>query len=108
MTTPPPFDTTRIAIDAQIIHRRVGDEVFALMPDGAIHWFKNATAVAVFDRLRDAGETGAAFGDLVAAVVAGFEVERARAQADLRAFVGRLVDLGVADLTEPDRPRGAD
>ncbi len=93
----PPAPSARLegtfSVASGVLHRLVGDEVFVLMPDGRVHWLREPASRVLWEAL--AAERGADVAALVGALTAAFEVEPAQAEGDIRAFVTRLVDLGV-------------
>lgn len=83
----------RYAVHPQAAHRTVGGEIFVVTDDRAFHRISTPTAVDLFQALV-AG--GARRGDLVALLVARYQVQADQAGADVDAFLGSLVERRVA------------
>lgn len=79
--------------------RRVGEEVFVVTDDRALHQFTNATATALFSVL----SRGPARADgLARALSEQFEVDTSRAQADVEAFMTTLVKRRIATVVDEE------
>ena len=85
---------------SDLIHREVGEQIFLLLPDGAMHWLKNATAVSLWRALAAAGADGASVASLAASLVARFEVERVVAERDVASFLRVLVERGLVRVSQ--------
>jgi len=85
-----PDEPLRIVGDP--LFRVVGEEVFILMPDSKVHWLKNATARALWERLLASGEAGVSVARLAEHLVQEFEVTLERALEDVLEFVQGLAD----------------
>jgi hypothetical protein len=84
----------RYAVAHGVLHRLVGDEVFVLMPDGRIHWLREAASQTLWLGLLAAGgphDTAS----LARHLTVDFEVDAVQAEADVRAFVVELTAKGV-------------
>jgi hypothetical protein len=88
------MNAVRYAVAHGVLHRLVGDEVFVLMPDGRIHWLREATAQTLWLALA-APEAPPDVSALTGRLTGEFDVAPAQAEADVRAFVERLVREGV-------------
>jgi len=75
--------------------RRVGDKVFILAADGAMHILENSAAVALWDQIlaRDKGPFVSE--DLGATLTSSFDVDPETAAADSREFLEKLCVLGI-------------
>lgn len=99
----------RVAPRAGLIRRDVGDELFVLMPDSTVHWFRNATAVALWRAIEAGGGDGVSLGSLAEGLARAFVVERDVALRDVHAFVGHVADRGlVVTSGAPQNPSGGD
>jgi hypothetical protein len=94
------MSATRYAVARGVLHRLVGDEVFVLMPEGRIHWLREATAQTLWLALTAPG-SAPDVAALVARLTAAFEVDEVTAEADVRAFLERLVAEGVIVARAP-------
>lgn len=88
-----------VSIVGTPIFRVVGDEVFILMPDSKVHWLRNATARAVWERLVASGAEGVTPALLAGLIAQEFEVTPDRALVDVLVFVGELGGRGL--VTRP-------
>ena len=77
----------------QAAFRRVGEDVFVVTDDRALHQFTNATATTVFAVL---AEGPASLSGLAEALSRSFEVDRAQALLDLEPFMAILVTRRIA------------
>ncbi len=87
----------RVKLREGLVHRAVGEEVFVLMADSTVHWLRNVTAVALWEALAGAAREGTTLSALSMLVVDRFEVEPARASADVTSFVRTLAQRGVVE-----------
>jgi len=84
----------KLTIPQQVISRQMGDEMVLLDLESGLYFGVDA----VGQRIWEAFAEGRNVEEAVAVVVAEYEVDQARAQADVIAFVRNLVDRGL--LTE--------
>lgn len=84
-----------VAIAEGITQRRVGGQVFVLMPDSKMHVLENDTAVELWERLREAGAEGCRLDALAESLTHRYRVSHETALADVVAFAHRLRDAGV-------------
>ena len=85
---------TRLSVPPQVMSRRVGDETVLLDLESGLYFGVDRVGQRVWE-LAGSGRT---LGDIVDAIVSEFEVERARAEADVLEFAVTLVGKGL--LTE--------
>ena len=99
----------RVAPKPGLIRRDVGDELFVLMPDSTVHWFRNATAVALWRAIEAGGPTGISVSALATGLARDFVVAPEDALRDVRAFVSSLAERGLAATSQPPQnPEGGD
>lgn len=96
-----------LALSGDPIFRVVGDEVFVLAGQGHVHWLKNPTARLIWDALAAHPPEGVTPSALAARVVAEFEVDDARALADVNAFLVALLERGLVAPREVQNGRPA-
>jgi len=84
-----------LSIVGKPLFRVVGDEVFILMPDSKVHWLRNATAKALWDRLLASGDDGITATSLAGAIAQEFDVTLAVALGDALAFAHALAQRGL-------------
>ena len=82
---------TRLSVPAQVMSRRVGDETVLLDIESGLYFGVDR----VGQRIWELAGSGRTLGDIVEAIVAEFEVERPRAEADVMSFVATLVGRGL-------------
>lgn len=83
---------TRYAIGPDVAYRVIDGHVFIITPDNRQHELAGGVELCVW-RLCEAGPRTEY--ELVRAIMADFEVDAADAQADLRGFLGEMVQAGV-------------
>ncbi len=86
-------DVLRLAPD--LTQRQVGEQLFAVSPEGRMVVLDNATAIALWNALVEAGSGGITEAQLAGVLVAIYEVDDERAGADVTAFVDALERGGV-------------
>lgn len=101
----PEASAERYAVRPGNACRKVGGQVFFLMPDSQMHILENESAVALWAALERAGVAGATEEDLAAALTEAFEVSPERAQEDARGFAQHLESLGLVERVQIDRGR---
>lgn len=84
-----------VSIVGKPLFRVVGEEVFILMPDSKVHWLRNATAKALWDRLLASGDAGVTAASLAGAIAQEFDVSANAALGDVLAFVQALAERGL-------------
>ena len=85
----------RWVLNANLVTRSVGGQVFILMPDSTMHILENESAVFLYNVLGGTPEVGQSAEDLVSALLESFEVSGARAREDVTDFVRDLHGLGI-------------
>ncbi len=92
----PPLDpeTPVRALDGLVV-RRVGGQVFVLLPDSSMHGFNNESAVAIWDQLVTAGSAGLSARALSQRLSAEFSVEPDQALETVLPFLERLIAEGL-------------
>lgn len=85
----------KLSLSPHVFAREFQGEVVLLDLDGGAYFGLDPVAAAVFRSLEETGSVDAA----VAAVCAEFDVDEARARADVGVFVERLVAKGIATRT---------
>ena len=82
---------TKLSIPPQVMSRLVGDETVLLDLASGIYFGLDGVGKRVWESVAD----GKSLVQTVEVIVAEFEVEEARAQADVLAFVSDLVERGL-------------
>ena len=88
----------RWVLNANLVTRSVGGQVFILMPDSTMHILENESAVLLYSLLRGSPEVGQSAEDLVSALLENFEVSGEMAREDVRDFVRDLHGLGILSI----------
>lgn len=89
-------ESKRWSVTPSLVTRKVGGQVFVLMPDSAMHILKNESAMFLFEALESSGPSGASALELSERLVGAFaEVSPERARADVERFVQDLNSLGI-------------
>lgn len=94
----------RVHLAPGLVERRVGGQIFVLMPDSTMHIFENDTAVHLYDRLADAADAGASVSELSESLVQEFQVDAPTAVGDVVEFVTNLLAQHVVRLRDGDEP----
>jgi hypothetical protein len=89
-----------VCASANQVSARVGDEVAVLDLDRSIYYGLDPVGARIFELL----QKPAALRDVLAAVLAEFDVDAPTARADLLAFVDDLVDRRLAVVQAGDAP----
>lgn len=99
-----------VFIPGRPLFRVVGDEVFILMPDSRVHWLRNATARALWERLLESGPSGATPRALAEHLARHFTVTAEGALNDVLTFLGQLAERELVARATPPAPTsgGAD
>jgi len=82
----------KVSLSPHVFAREFQGEVVLLDLDGGAYFGLDPVAAAVFRSLEETGSVD----DAIAAVCAEFDVDEARARADVGVFVERLVTKGIA------------
>ena len=82
----------QLTLNPDAAYREVAGEVFIVTPDRALHHLSLPTAVTIVQTLR-AGPVDAPA--IVSAVTARFDVDEARAHADVSAFLKTLMERAI-------------
>jgi len=82
---------TRLSIPPQVMSRRVGEETVLLDLESGLYFGVDRVGQRIWE-LAGSGQT---LGEIVDAIVAEFEVERARAETDVLEFAATLVERGL-------------
>ena len=89
------FSLETIVLKASGLHERhVGDKIFVLDAQSAMHAMDNAVAVEIW-RCLDQSVDGVTLGGVVGAIVERFDVPRDQAVADVLDFARLLHDRGI-------------
>ena len=92
MTQP---ETRRISLLGDCVHRRVGGQVFIVMPDSSMHILENQSAVTLWEALESNRPEGMTRAQMTKTLCTRFQVDKARAAGDVDSFVEHLIRLGV-------------
>lgn len=95
-----PLDASVVATERQL-STTLGDEVIILGLDDSMYYGLSDTGVRVWE-LVQAPRT---VGEILAALVAEYEVDRHRAEADLEALLADLHSRGLIAITQPPLDR---
>ena len=98
-TGPDPSTEDRLHLAPDLTHRRVGEQLFAVSPEGRMVVLDNATAITLWDVLASGGARGVTRGELAGALVTLYEVELTQAETDADGFVQTLEQEGVLSRT---------
>jgi hypothetical protein len=89
-----------VCASANQVSARVGDEIAVLDLDVSVYYGLDPVAARIFELL----QTPTALEDVLATVLAEFEVDAPTARADLLDFVNDLVDRKLAVVQSGDAP----
>jgi hypothetical protein len=90
--------STTVCVSANEVSSRVGDEAVILDLDSSVYYGLDPVGAHVFELLA----RPRSLRDVLASVVAEFEVEEDRARTDLMALVEDLLDKRLVVVTQPD------
>lgn len=85
---------TRLSIPPQVMSRLVGDETVLLDLASGMYFGLDGVGRRIWECLAE----GKSLGETVAVIAAEYEVDEARAQADLVAFASDLVRRGLLEI----------
>ena len=105
MTQP---ETHFISLGSDLVHRRVGGQVFIVMPDSSMHILENESAVTLWSALESKKAQGMTRQEMAQTLCKHFQVDELQATGDVDVFVDELIHLGVVlEQTSQDLSKNA-
>ena len=95
-----PLDASVVATERQL-STTLGDEVIILGLDDSMYYGLSATGVRIWELV----QVPRTVGEILAALVADYEVDRHRAETDLEALLADLHSRGLIAITQPPLDR---